>query len=131
MVTHAVSLNPDYVTKVEWWEYPDFADSSILAAAELVAFDVLDPVLRSRGAPQEQAKRLYHDESFKSKMRVLFEGEPSGYLLLPPLQERLSALEARIVELEQRLTELEKKLGENRSAYDGSELSPWGFFNRL
>jgi len=46
----AVSLNPDLVVKVSWWEHVDFANTSILTAAELVAFDVLDPVLRSRGA---------------------------------------------------------------------------------
>lgn len=109
---HAVSLNPDYVTKVEWWEYPDFADSTILAATELVAFDVLTPVLRSRGAPQEQAQKLYQDEEFKSKMQLLLKGDPSGSLLLPPLQERVSALEARIIELEQRIVKLEEKLKE-------------------
>lgn len=109
---HAVNLNPDHVTKVEWWEYPDFADASTLAAAELVAFDVLDPVLRSRGAPQGKAKQLYQDEDFKRKIRLLFEGEPSGYLPVPPLQERVSALEEHVVELEQRIVELEKKLRE-------------------
>lgn len=106
---HAVSLNPDYVTKVEWWEYPEFVDPSVLAAAELVAFDVLDPVLRSRGAVPEPAQKLYQDEEFKKKMQLLFKRDPSGYLLLPPLQERVSALEARIIELEQRIVALEEK----------------------
>jgi len=106
---HAVSLNPDFVTRVEWWEYPDFVDSSVLAAAELVAFDVFAPVLRSRGAPQEQAQKLYQDEAFKNKMWLLFKGDPSGYLPLPPLQERVSTLEAHIIELEQRIVELERK----------------------
>lgn len=106
---HAVSLNPEYVTKVEWWEYPEFVDLFVLAAAELVAFDVLAPVLRSRGAPQEQAQKLYQDEEFKNKMQLLFKGDPSGYLLLPSLQERVSALETRIIELEHRIVDLEGK----------------------
>jgi hypothetical protein len=106
---HAVSLNPEYVTRVEWWEYPDFADSSVRGAAELLAFDVLAPVLRSRGAPQEQAQKLYQDEEFRNKLRRLFQGEPSGSLSLPPLQERVSALEARMIQLEQRIVELEGK----------------------
>lgn len=42
----AVSLNPDFVTKVGWWEHNDFSDPFKLAAAELIAFDVLDPALR-------------------------------------------------------------------------------------
>lgn len=46
----AVTLKPEYVTRVEWWEYPDFVDGYVLMAAELIAFDVLDPVLRSRGS---------------------------------------------------------------------------------
>jgi len=100
-----VSLNPDYVTKMEWWEHADFADSSMLAAAELVAFDVLDPALRSRGTIPEQAKRFYKDESFNSTMQILFKGEPSGCLTVPTLQ---SAFE-RIVVLESRIGELEKK----------------------
>ena len=88
---------------------PDFVDASLLAAAELVAFDVLAPVFRSRGAPHEQAQKLYQDEGFKKNMRLLFEEGPSGSLPLPPLQERVSALEAHILELEQRIVELERQ----------------------
>jgi len=56
-----VVLNPDYVTEVWWWVHPDFAQRHVLEAAELVAFDVLDPALRSLGAPQEKARELYAD----------------------------------------------------------------------
>lgn len=45
----AVSLNSDFVTQVRWWTHPDFDKQDILEAAELVAFDVLEPSLRSRG----------------------------------------------------------------------------------
>ena len=42
------SLNPDLVTEVEWWEDKSFGKTLRLAAAELVAFEILNPVLRSR-----------------------------------------------------------------------------------
>ena len=48
--TSAASLNPDHVTNLSWWEHSDFEVSAKLKAAELVAFEVLNPVLRSRGA---------------------------------------------------------------------------------
>ncbi len=103
--TSAVQLNPDYVTEVEWWEHPDFAQRHVLEASELVAFDVLDPALRSRGAPQEKARERYADEGFRQEMRLLFEGEPAGRLVIPTLEdalERIAELEGRVAELEQR-----------------------------
>jgi hypothetical protein len=47
--TGAVGLHPDHVRTVEWWEHPDFSEHVVLEAAELVAFDVLEPALQSRG----------------------------------------------------------------------------------
>ena len=98
--TTAAGLNPDHVTEVRWWEHPDFSERHVLQAAELVAFDVLDPVLRSRGARPERVKRLYGDKDFCDKMRSLFLGEPTGLLTIPTLQDALQ----RIAELEQRFT---------------------------
>jgi len=72
--------------------------------------NVFDPVLRSREAPQEQAKQLYCNEGFKSKMQPLFKGEPCSYLLVHPLQERVSTLEGRIIELEKMLREKKSHL---------------------
>lgn len=57
--TSAVGLNPDYVTEVKWWEHPKFTDRNFLIASELMAFDVLQLALRSRGTTQEAAKQLY------------------------------------------------------------------------
>ena len=68
----------------------------IRKAAEMVAFDVLDPALRSRGAPQEKAKGLYADEVFRAKMRSLFSAEPAERLVVRTLEdalERILALE--------------------------------------
>lgn len=101
-----VTLNAALVTQVRWWEYPRFAEEAYLLAAELVAFDTLDPVLRSRGQPQEQARQLYADPEFYSQMRAAFAGEPTGQLTLPTLQDALE----RIAALEERLNALEAQI---------------------
>ncbi len=103
--TSAVGLNPDYVTEMRWWEHSEFSERHILEAAELVAFDVLDPALRSRGNIQEQAKQLYADSKFNQKMRSLFTSEPTGRLMIPALQDALE----RIAKLEKRLDSLEAR----------------------
>jgi hypothetical protein len=101
----AVSLNPDLVTAVQWWEHPEFAERRVLQAAELVAFDVLEPALRSRGGITADAKQLYSDESFRARMRAFFEGGAAGQVSIQTLH---SALE-RIAELERRLSSLERE----------------------
>ena len=104
--TSAVQLNPDYVTELEWWEHSDFGQRHVLEAAEMVAFDVLDPALRSRGAPQHRARELYGEESFYGEMRALFSGDPAGRLVIETLGdalERIAALEERIAAVEDRL----------------------------
>jgi hypothetical protein len=101
----AVSLNPDLVTKVEWWTAPEFADSSVLEAAELVAFDFFEPVLRSRGKVSARAIALSNDEAFRGKMVTFFEAPPEGMFIpqsLQSLTERVASLEERIRELEGR-----------------------------
>lgn len=101
----AVSLNPDLVTEVRWWEHPDFTGRRVLQAAELVAFDVLEPALRSRGGITAEAKQLYADVKFSARMRTLFEGDAAGRLIIPTLH---SALE-RVAELERRVAALERE----------------------
>jgi hypothetical protein len=67
---------------------------------------VLDPALRSRGAPQHKARELYADEGFRQEMRSLFEGQPAGQLVIPTLEdalERIAELEGRIEELNLRV----------------------------
>jgi hypothetical protein len=44
--TGAVRLHPDHISAVAWWEHPSFGDRVELTAAELVAFDVLEPTMR-------------------------------------------------------------------------------------
>ncbi len=102
--TSAVGLNADYVTKIAWWEHPGFDDQDFLRAAELVAFDVLDPALRSRGQVTDRAKKLHTSKDFHQEMKVVFQAEPSGELTLPSLEEALD----RIDGLEKRIDSLEK-----------------------
>jgi hypothetical protein len=97
--TSIVSLNPDYVTALRWWEYPDFSKREYLEAAEVVAFKIFDPVLRSRGNPTERGDILLKNEDFLKKMETLFNNKPTGTLELPDFQdllERLNNLETEI-----------------------------------
>jgi hypothetical protein len=108
--TAVVSLNPDLVTAVRWWEHVGFAERIRLEAAELVAFEVLEPTLRSRGVSQAQARQLYADADFYEEMHTLFSGEPAGQLAIPTLQDALE----HIAKLERRVALLEGRLGEPR-----------------
>jgi hypothetical protein len=101
--TQAVGLSVEHVRAVRWWEHPSFGDKAARHAAELVAFDVLDPALRSRGNPSSAALALYTDDKFKSDMIEVFQGPPAGQLLLPNLQD----VARRLEELERRLAALE------------------------
>ena len=103
-----VTLNPELVSEVHWWEHPEFAQRHVLQAAELVAFEVFNPSLRSRGTPSEPAREVYEDEAFRAGMMDLFRGEPAGRLVIPTLEDALE----RIAALEQRVAELERRLGE-------------------
>ncbi|MCZ7405092.1 MAG: hypothetical protein O8C67_09205 [Candidatus Methanoperedens sp.] len=82
-----------------------FRRASCFEAAELVAFDVLELAIRSRGKITERATRLHADETFRVKMHSLFAEEPTGIFMIPTLQDALE----RIVNLEKRLDTLEKK----------------------
>jgi len=108
-----VSLNPDLVRGVEWWTHDLFSDSTTLTAAELVAFDVLDPTLRSEGTASKDALNLSSTPQFKKKFRQVFSGPPSGTLPI----ESLAELSVRVEDLEARLTNLENemKLGEGKT----------------
>ena len=102
----AVSLNPDFVTEVRWWEHPEFGKQDALEAAELVAFDVLEPALRSRGGITDRAKQLYKEQEFREQMMAVFSGEAIGCLRIRSLSqawERIDDLEDRIREFETRL----------------------------
>jgi hypothetical protein len=106
----AAGLNPDKVTELRWWTNAEFVDRSILEAAEMVAFDVLDPALRSRGAIAEQARKHYLDPIFQERFRAVFLGPSTGHLILPTLQDaldRIASLQRQIDGLAQRLDGME------------------------
>jgi hypothetical protein len=102
----SASLNPDLVTEVDWWEHPAFGQAAVLEAAELVAFEILNPALRSRGAVQRLAAQYLEDNpAFAEAMRALFAGPPTGRPVRPSLRaalERIAELERRVGVLEQR-----------------------------
>ncbi len=101
--TTATSINPDHITQVEWWEADEFIDVDCLHAAEVLAIQVLDPALRSRGKVRAKAKQLLEDPKFLERFRAVFQGASTGALFVPTLASALD----RIAELEKRLRELE------------------------
>ena len=76
--TSAAGLNIDHVTRVDWWEHPRLEEEDSRRAAELVAFDVLEPALRSRGNPRQAARELYADPDFNEELASVFRAPPTG-----------------------------------------------------
>jgi DNA repair ATPase RecN len=106
--TSAASLNPDLVTGLEWWLSEQFEDRDRLQAAELVAFEALEPTLRSRGRITEEAEAFAENDEFAKEVRAMLEGEPTGTVEVPRLSEALS----RIERLEEQVGRLQKRLRE-------------------
>ena len=101
--TSAVTLNPDKVTEIEWWENDEFSDRVALEAAELVAFEVLNPALRSRGNIRHDVRELVANQEFVERIKNLLRKEASGKLEIPNLSriiERLQELEKRVRNIE-------------------------------
>ena len=99
-----VSLNPELVTRMRWWTRDDFEDRIHLEAAELIAFEVLNPVLRSRGRVTDDAKRLSMAEPFRTEVTELMESDGQGLLEM----ETLSSVLTRLADVERRLDALER-----------------------
>jgi hypothetical protein len=100
----AVGLNVDAVTYVDWWEHASFDDRTHLRAAEVIAFRLLDPALRSRGGITKEAEELAGTARFSAKVERLLSAGPSGRYVrvsLDDLAVRVVALEERIARLEQ------------------------------
>ena len=102
----ATGLNPEHITELCWWEHPSFSDRTALEAAELIAMEILDPALRSRGAVRREAEALREDAAFRKEIAALLSGEPAGRLTIPTLTDAL----ARIDQLEERVSALETRL---------------------
>lgn len=111
-----VSLNPDYITGIKWWMRSDFMQRSSLEAAEVIAFERFNPVLRSRGKLTDRAKQLLRDQNFRQSTEELFAGESTGsmeFLDFQDLVDIVSGMEEEILVLRDRLDALEKK-GDNQ-----------------
>jgi hypothetical protein len=104
----AVRLDLDYIRHVEWWEHERFTDDATRHAAELVAFDVFEPVLRSRGNPTRAATSLYDDPVFRATFEHVFKAGPAGRFV----HARLPDLARQAHELESRLRAVEDALGD-------------------
>lgn len=99
----AVILNTDQIQQVRWWTDPEFRDGVALGAAEEIAFEVFQPILRSQGKTKQRSRTLAEDEEFRNKIRTLLESPPTGQLVFPTLQDaldRISLLERQIAALE-------------------------------
>jgi hypothetical protein len=110
-----VSLNPELVRTVVWWTHDDFSDPAMLGAAELTAFDVLDPILRSQGQPSALARSRYDETLVRKKFQQLFSGLPSGDLTI----ETLAGLSAQLKNLEARLGAVERAIKQSRGRNEG------------
>jgi len=108
----AVHLNPDRVVAVRWWEHQSFSQSDCLEAAELIAFDLMNPALRSRGNVTERARSHLNDMSFVEQLRSLLAGEATGELIIPSLSTALQDIAA----LHQQVTALEHQIATIQSA---------------
>ena len=61
--------------------------SELPEAAELVAFDVLEPALRSRGGITHRARQLFQDRELREQMKAVFAGEGTGRLRIRSLSQ--------------------------------------------
>jgi hypothetical protein len=101
-----VSLNPDYVESMSWWENESFVEKVNLKAAEMIAFEILNPALRSRAGDDGAGARLLSNKEFRKSMEILFKGLPTGTAQFPSLSEAIS----RISKLEDQLQKLESQI---------------------
>lgn len=112
--TSAVCLLPDYIESLSWWQHSKFNETVNLKAAEIVAFVVFNPALRSRAGADKAGQELYSDAGFFKEMKTLFEGKPTGRITFPTLSNTIET----ISDLKHRITVLEKKLQELSSKQD-------------
>ena len=102
--TSAVNLKPDYITSMSWWEHPSFDKTVNLKAAELIAFEILNPALRSRAGVDTAGQSLLAGKRFRESMERLFNGSPTGSISFPTLSDAME----KITELEDRIIQIEK-----------------------
>lgn len=104
--TSAVGLHIEHVRHVQWWLSDLLVDDNARHAAELIAFQHLDPALRSRGNPRREAVELCADPSFRRSIEQLLAAPAAGRIV----PARLTDVAARLTELEARLARVEEAL---------------------
>lgn len=108
----AVSINPDYLDKIVWYQYDSFEDKITREAAEIIAFDVFKPVIKSRGKVNNASKELSLNEDFKKEITNLFDKGISGYLKIENFETvlyKVSKLEEKINLLQDKIENLPSK----------------------
>ena len=96
----ATVLNPEKISYIKWWVHETFSNENCLKAAEQIAFEELDPILRSRN----KAKSILENQDFCKQMKDLFKSEPSG-LFRPNSLDNLANLVDNLVNLVEELDE--------------------------
>ncbi len=104
--TSTACLNPEYISELRWWQHTDFVKRDLLEAAELIAFNLFDPILRSRGKITKRSLKLRNDEKFQREITHLLSSEAKGQLIFLTLQDALSKIEM----LEKRIAAIERQL---------------------
>ena len=105
----AATLNVDSIKSASWWIHPRFKDKIYLAAAELIAFDVFTPTLRSRARVQKESIDLSNTPTFINEMHKLFQSQPAGTVSFPYITDavrQINSLENRVSELEEIVAKL-------------------------
>jgi hypothetical protein len=102
----AVSVDPRLVGGCRYWVHKSFEDPHVLAGAELIGLEVLNPVLRSRGGTHKNGASLAAREDFRREIELLL-GSPTGEALFPDL----TALSRRMKALEEKVALLESVIG--------------------
>ena len=103
----AISLNPDKIAECHWWIHETFGSRENLEAAELIAFEIFNPTLVSRGSSSSDALEISRDLEFREQMEDLFSNTPSGYAVFYDLSwavTKIRELEREILELKERLS---------------------------
>jgi NADPH:quinone reductase-like Zn-dependent oxidoreductase len=115
----AVSINPDAITVVYWWEDRAFTNDIARKAAELIATEQFHPIMRSDNAVDAAAKeKAKLDAEFSQRMAGKFcFAAATGILTIRTLDD-LSAqtdeIMTLIAKLEKRVEQLEKALAKQK-----------------
>ena len=100
-------LNPDFVTKVEWWIRDVFSEKDVREAAELIAFGIFEPSLRSRGRTSSAAQEKLRDPGLKVQIEKILESPSDGF----HIPKNLDNLCKVVVDLMKEVEDLKAKVG--------------------